>query len=160
MAYPRMLLILSLAALACSSYRQKYDTEIAVAFSEAAGKSLKVETLWLKPRGEYIHLFLRFTNQYGEPVSVDGQSVTLTFEDEPGQLHNAVKRLAMPSGEKGQTVFIFRLKKKMHADGMATVNVRPRTAGGRVLPADQDHGLRPDVAAGETDRPAFDDAGE
>lgn len=135
MAYPRIFLTLLVVAAACSSYRQKYDTEIAVAYNEAAGKSLKVEALWLKPRGEYIHVFLRFTNQYGEPVTVDSQSVTLAFDDQPAQLDKAVEPMTMQSFEKCQMVFIFRLQKKMEAEGTATVNVRPRTATGRTLPA-------------------------
>ena len=135
MAYPRTIGILLLVAAACSSYRQKYGADIAVAYNEAAGKSLKVEALWLKPRGEFIHLLLRFTNQYGEPVSVDGQSVSLSFEDEPGQLHKAVARQTMQSGETRKTVFVFKLSTKMSAKGTATANVRPRTVGGRLLPA-------------------------
>lgn len=135
MSHSRLIGVLLLVAAACSSYRQKYDTEIAVAFNEAAGKSLKVEALWLKPRGDYIHVFLRFTNQYGEPVSVDSQSVALAFKDEPAQLKKAVARMAMQSGEQAQTVFIFRLKRSMEAKGTATVSVRPRTGAGRQLPA-------------------------
>lgn len=135
MAYPRMIAILLLVAAACASYRQKHDAEIAVAHNEAAGKSLKVEALWLKPRGEHIHVLLRFTNFYGEPVAVDTQSVMLSFEDQPARLQKAVERMAMQSGEQSQAVFIFRLQKRMEADGTATVHVRPRTGGGRVLPA-------------------------
>jgi len=135
MAYPRMVGILLLVAAACSSYRQKYGVEIAVACNEAAGKSLKVEALWLKPRGEFIHLLLQFTNQYGDPISVDGQSVSLSFGDEPGQLHKAVARQTLQSGETRKMVFIFKLNKKMDAKGTATASVRPRTEGGRLLPA-------------------------
>lgn len=135
MAYPRMVGILLLVAAACSSYRQKYDAEISVACNEAAGKSLKLEALWLKPRGEFIHVLLRFTNQYGDAVSVDGASVSLSYGDEQGKLHKAVARQTMKSGETRKTVFVFKLGKKMEAEGIATVSVRPRTEGGRLLPA-------------------------
>ncbi|MHC4134475.1 MAG: hypothetical protein ACYTDU_06885 [Planctomycetota bacterium] len=136
MSYPKMLgLLLLLCPVACSSYRQKYDAEASVTYNEGAEKSLKVEVVWLKPRGEFIHVLLRFTNKYAEPVSVDGESVSLAFGDEPATLHTAVKRQTMQSGETGQTLFIFKLKTKMDAKGTAVATVRPRSAGGKLLPA-------------------------
>lgn len=135
MTHFRMLGFLLLGAAACGSYRQKYEPDIAVAFNEAAGKSLKAEVVWLKPRSEFLHVLLRLTNLYGEPVSVDGPSVSLSFEGEAGFLHQAVARQTMQSGETCQMLFIFRLARKMEAEGTATVDVRPRTAGDRQLPA-------------------------
>ena len=135
MTSSRMLGILLLSAAACGSYRQKYDPDIAVAFNEAAGKSLKVETVWLKPRDDSIHLLLRFTNLYGEPVSVEGASVSLTFEGQPGRMRGSVDRHMLQSGETCKQLFIFVLGTKMETEGTVTVEVRPRTAGERVLPA-------------------------
>jgi hypothetical protein len=135
MSHSRLFSILLLVAAACSSYRQKYDTEASVTYNEGAEKSLKVETVWLKPRGEFIHLLLRFTNWYAEPVSVDGEAVTLAFEGAPAHLHKAVKRQTMQKGETRQTLFVFKLKTRMDSKGTAVVTVRPLSAGGQRLPA-------------------------
>jgi hypothetical protein len=136
MSHTKMLgLLLLLCAVACTSYRQKYDADASVAYNEGAEKSLKVEAVWLKPRGEFIHVLLRFTNWYAQPVSVDGESVALTFGDAPAHLHKAVQRKTMKKGKTDQTTFIFKLKTKMDAKGTAVVTVRPRGPGGNLLPA-------------------------
>ena len=136
MSHTKMLgLLLLLCAAACTSYRLTYDAEASVTYNEGAEKSLKVEAVWIKPRGEFIHVLLRFTNWYADPVSVDGEAVTLAFGDAPAHLHKAVKRQTMQKGETRQTTFIFKLKTKMDSKGTAVVTIRPLSAGGKRLPA-------------------------
>ncbi|MHC4817978.1 MAG: hypothetical protein ACYTF8_07980 [Planctomycetota bacterium] len=127
-------LLLLLGVAACTSYRLQYDAESSVTYNEGEEKSLKVEAVWIKPRGEFIHVLLRFTNWYADPVTVDGEAVTVAVNDAPAHLHKAVKRQTMPKGETRQTTFIFKLQNKI-SKGTAVVTVRPLAAGGRRLPA-------------------------
>ncbi|MHC4972787.1 MAG: hypothetical protein ACYTG3_10690 [Planctomycetota bacterium] len=135
MSYPRLFgLLLLLGAAACTSYRITYDADSSVAYNEGVEKSLKVEAVWLKPRGEFVHVLLRYTNWYANPVTVDSEAVTMVVNDAPAHLHKAVKAQTVVKGETRQTTFIFKLKGKV-SKGTAVVTLRPLAGGGQRLPA-------------------------
>lgn len=135
MSYPRLFgLLLLLGAVACTSHRITYDAESSVTYNEGVEKSLKVEAVWLKPRGEFVHVLLRYTNWYANPVTVDSEAVTMVVNDSPAHLHKAVKAQTVVKGETRQTTFVFKLQNKI-AKGQAVVSVRPLAGNGLRLPA-------------------------
>lgn len=135
MSYPRLFgFLLLLGAVACTSYRLTYDPESSVAYNEGVEKSLKVEAVWLKPRGEFVHVLLRYTNWYANPVTVDSEAVAMVVNDSPAHLHKAVKAQTVVKGETRQTTFVFKLQNKI-TKGEAVVTVRPLAGGGQRLPA-------------------------
>ena len=104
MSYPRLFgLLLLLGAVACTSHRITYDAESSVTYNEGVEKSLKVEAVWLKPRGEFVHVLLRYTNWYANPVTVDSEAVTMVVNDSPAHARALIAAVALANYQHPET---------------------------------------------------------
>lgn len=125
-----VLLLLGLAA--CQSPRTSYG-EKAISYAGTAGQSLKVQIIWIKHRGDQIHVYLSLLNQAREETVLDGDWLEVSTDGLRGFPSRKLPTWAMRPGEPFAQNFIFKFERKV-AKTEVEINVLSRT-GGRRNPA-------------------------
>jgi len=123
-------LIAMIALLAaCSSDRTSYAKSEGMRYTGEAGKSLRVRVVWMKHRGEVIHLHLNLKNEGRAAVKLAGKWLALSYDGAEGYLTKGLPEWEIAPGETRKSVFFFGFSKKLEYEKKAQVTVKSSTGG-------------------------------
>ena len=119
--------LLLLTAAACQSSRSNYGQK-AVSHAGKAGESLKVQVVWIKHRGDTVHVFLDLLNQASGETLLDSDWLELSTDGLRGHPTKKLPTWAMRPGEPHKKAFIFKFERKV-ARANVELWIHSRTGG-------------------------------
>lgn len=125
--------VLLLALAACKSvYKQGEYT----GYNAEQGRSLRIDVLWTKHQGDEIHVALRFTNEYPDPVWIDGYRVHLEYDGLTGQ-QKSVRHYKLMQRAERKDAMVYRFDRSLPRNGTARLTIDVRDLQRNKLPAAQ-----------------------
>lgn len=113
------------ALLIVASCKSHYGAGEYTKYNAESGKSLRVDVLWNKHQGDEIHVALVLTNEYPDPVRIDGLGIKLEYDGLVGR-QRSVKHYKLMQREQRRDALVYRFERRVPRNGVAklTIDVR------------------------------------
>ncbi len=117
------------------AHKTVLDPETAIVKSEADGKGLSAEVLWLKNKNNAVDVLLRFSNSYPHSVFLKNKAFQMTIEGTQRGLKNSTFAFELAAGESTEKVLIFAFGESKPKTGRAVLTIAPvNVDNGAALP--------------------------